>query len=889
MVFGVGVGLDAFVVSATVDGEIKGEADAFFAADQFGRIRLSDFMSGCVFDPLEGEITAGVVIHLSVGFSPFKLTHTIPLAETTLVDFSLGCAGSGMGIESDQGFALAAQTATAAVNAPDDPNGAILQLNVGARSDHRSIGGVVGDPNSTKPEIFKVTLGTHTDDDGNVTNIPDTLGVWAYGINEVYGSTDHKIGTIVASFGVGDDALIINSAVTQASDIHGNEGDDVLLGGGGNDILHGDAGNDYLRAGAGDNQLFGGTGNDTLAAGEGRDLLDGGDGTAASDGNNSDGSPQIDQVTYENSTAGVSFTPTKIDGRFAFVGSGGWAEGDKLISIEYLIGSPFRDTLYANPTQDTTLEGLGGNDTLLGGTGKDFLIGGPGADYLNGSVAGTIQNGNFVPSVEEDGTTYASSLGAVQIDLAAHTATGGDAQGDVLISIEDVQGTAYGDLLLGDNSRNVLDGWFGDDIIDGRLGADVIGAGAGDDTVFGRASGATLDGGDGFGDLLTYERASAAVTVNLKTGDGRLTGSSTHDTITPYVVVAPDGTAHSVAGFSSFENLTGSAFFDSLTGDDFDNIIKGLAGNDTIHGGAGDDTLIGGVGADTMDGGDGIDLADYSSSLFGVSVDLFHGTGASGDAAGDVLVLKSTGANTTFNTIENLLGSLQPDTLIGDDGTNVIDPNLSHSRLNSGFIDLVDGGAGIDTLKLDYSQEDLGKGMAGGFDIGATSTDWKTTGTFTRQMLSTSDVRDGVTFSNIERLEVIGTIKNDLVRAGQGDDTIATGGGDDTVYAGLGNDRVYSGSGNDFVALGTGADLKLSASGGLYRLDVDGGAGHRHPVGLVRRVTLRHRHQRPQHDIVLHRAESLAAGRDGNPQFRDPEGHIDRQGRRPHRAARAIR
>src|SRR5262249_27547965 len=150
----------------------------------------------------------------------------------------------------------------------------------------------------------------------------------------------------------------------------------------------------------------------------------------------------IDQVSYEKSTGAVFFSPTTINGRSAFTGTGGWAQGDTLVSIEYLIGSNFSDVVWANPGQDTALEGLAGNVSLNGGTGRDFLVGGPGADYINGSIFG---------SIEEDGTSYATSFGAVQVDLAAHTATGGDAQGDVLISIEDVQGSAYDDLLLGDN------------------------------------------------------------------------------------------------------------------------------------------------------------------------------------------------------------------------------------------------------------------------------------------------------------------------------------------------------------------------------------------------------------------------------------------------------
>lgn len=149
---------------------------------------------------------------------------------------------------------------------------------------------------------------------------------------------------------------------------------------------------------------------------------------------------------------------------------------------------------------------------------------------------------------------------------------------DTLISIENVTGSAFDDLLIGDPGANVLDGGAGIDLLDGGEGNDTLIGGPGNDT---------LIGGDGT-DTVSYASASAGVVVDL--ADGVATNDG-------------DGGADMLGGI---ENVTGSAFDDSLTGDGFANVLNGGAGNDTLVGGAGNDTLI---------GGDGNDVFKYSFDL----------------------------------------------------------------------------------------------------------------------------------------------------------------------------------------------------------------------------------------------------------------------------------
>ena len=161
---------------------------------------------------------------------------------------------------------------------------------------------------------------------------------------------------------------------------------------------------------------------------------------------------------------------------------------------------------------DNAITGNGGNNTLAG-------LGG--ADALDGSL-GT------------DTATYAASAIAVNVSLATGLGHGGDAEGDTLVNIENLTGSSLDDTLEGNGGSNVLAG------------------GAGTDTV-------------------SYEHATAGVTVSLAVTSAQNTIGAGIDTLT------------------SVENLTGSAFDDTLTGSSSANVLMGLAGNDVLNAGAGGD------------------------------------------------------------------------------------------------------------------------------------------------------------------------------------------------------------------------------------------------------------------------------------------------------------
>lgn len=302
----------------------------------------------------------------------------------------------------------------------------------------------------------------------------------------------------------------------------GTVADDVLTGGNGDDQLSGGLGNDMLSGGIGNDLLFGEDGNDVLYAGEGDDELSGGDGN---------------------------------------------------------------DTLYGNA----------GDDRQFGGAGTDYMMGGEGADLMDGGEG-------------EDYAYYSGSASGVQVDLGGGTASGGDAEGDVLINIEHLSGSAWDDSLTGDANANnlyggggqdTLAGGEGNDILNGQEGNDTLQGGAGNDSLDGGSGGDFMDGGEGV-DYAYYSYSTAGVQVELGGGPG-VGGDAEGDVLV------------------NIENLWGSAWDDTLTGDangnyllggNGEDTLSGLDGSDGLYGGDGNDLLFGGAGYDTLYGDAGADILD---------------------------------------------------------------------------------------------------------------------------------------------------------------------------------------------------------------------------------------------------------------------------------------
>lgn len=261
-----------------------------------------------------------------------------------------------------------------------------------------------------------------------------------------------------------------------------------------------------------------------------------------------------------------------------------------------LLGTGFADLLV----------GLGGSDSLAGGPNDDILSGGPGGDILSGNGGNDSLEGGEGPDqinggVGNDTAVYARSAAAVEIDLARGTLQGGDAQGDTLVSIENLFGSRFADRLLGDNRPNVLNGHAGNDVIDGRAGDDRLVGGAGNDVLIGNLGADVLIGGPGT-DIASYVASTAAVTVNLTSGKAS-GGHAEGDRIFSTEIVV---------GSRYDDRLIGDAAANRLLGGDGSDALNGQGGNDQIVGGAGRDSLNGVTGNDVMNGGGGIDFMHFA-------------------------------------------------------------------------------------------------------------------------------------------------------------------------------------------------------------------------------------------------------------------------------------
>jgi Ca2+-binding RTX toxin-like protein len=308
-------------------------------------------------------------------------------------------------------------------------------------------------------------------------------------------------------------------------------------------------------------------------------------------------------------------------------------------------GTPGNDVMIGTDA-DEHMQGFRGDDILFGGGGNDQLDGGIGNDRLEGGPGSDTYNGG--PGI--DTLAFGVEDGPANVNLATSSVVSSGSF-EFVQNVENVSGSVFGDTLLGDDNDNVLQGGGGLDLLGGGLGND------------------TLDGGRD-GAYATWAGEEGAVVVDLAAGTATEWDGG-HDRL-----IAITG-------------AVGTDFNDTLRGDAGANRLEGGKGDDVLAGRGGDDVLVGGPGADTLQGGAGNDTADYSGPG-PVRVSLLSGEAV--DAGGAVDHLSG---------IENVVGSLAPDLLMGDNGAN---------RLTGGVgADTLRGGGGADTFvftdRLDFGDD----------------------------------------------------------------------------------------------------------------------------------------------------------------------------------------
>ncbi len=674
-------------------------------------------------------------------------------------------------------------------------------------------------------DLLFASRGNDTLDGGSDTDVAlYNVGLFTNGVT--INNTDTAIGTVLAHTvdkrGFGTDTLI------DVSNFHGTNFDDTIyIGGMGGTYSFDMGGDDYVEASqdanAEDHYFRSGSGNDTLVGTVDRDTIDYEDNNADSAGAVSqganvdiaagtatDGWGDTDTLISVESARGTQFDDTLRgdDGRNDFMGregsdlldgrggdrdraryrddpasvdvdlaagtaTDGWGDTDTLIGIERIEGSQFDDTLRGDEERNN-IEGEDGDDLIEGRGGNDWFAGHAGNDTIDGGDG------------DADVANYDESPGAVSVDLAAGTASDGYGGTDTLISIEEAEGSEFGDTLRGDDNRNHLEGRGGDDLLEGREGNDSFNAGSGNDTI---------DGGTGV-DFADYNNdrddfGPTGVTVDLTTGTATDRYGDTDTLI-------------------SIEEVRGSQGNDTIIGNAEENYIQGEAGDDSLVGNEGRDTFEPGQGDDTIDGGEsfaefsGGDRVRYDrehedGGFQGINVDL--GAGIATDTFGNTDTLVS---------IEEIQGSVFDDTiagtetdedLVGRDGDDLI--------VSGGGDDYLEGGAGNDTI--------IG-GVGGEFIRPGTGTDVIEAGepgtTGEQGHLSYRDNRDEVPASGIT-----------VTFTGEQSGTVIDYGGSTDTFSGI---EIVEGT--DAADVFTGADGDQEFRGFQGNDTFDGGAGDRDEV-----------------------------------------------------------
>jgi len=391
--------------------------------------------------------------------------------------------------------------------------------------------------------------------------------------------------------------------------------------------------------------------------------------------------------------------------------------------------------------------------------------------------------------------------------------------------------TASNDTITGVASNDELNGGGGDDVISGLAGDDVIhgdisGATAsvavniatslqtsdGSETlrivVEGLPDGAQLSAGDNVatGTWLLEERDLAGLTLTLPADSDdctllvsavavNRTNGTTSTASSSIVVTLPD--------IDGSDRLDGGAANDLLYGEGGNDLLNGGSGNDTLYGGDGDDHLTGGDGADVLSGGAGNDTLIIDADDASLDID-------GGDGFDTVVINDTRDVHfaTAFSAVERVYGGRGNDTIIGDDGRNILYGGAGE--------DVLSGGGGDDDIYANADDVIAGSdGLNGGagddtlFFEGGNGVSFDATGRGFETVVGTES-DDSISYTGSSAIMVEGLGGNDRIESGFGADILDGGAGDDTVD--------YSSSGSSvYVDLGTGNVRGGSAQGDTIR------------------------------------------------------------------------
>ncbi len=633
--------------------------------------------------------------------------------------------------------------------------------------------------------------------------------------------------------------------------VQGSSSDDVITGNFEDNIIDGWYGDDQLSGGSGgDDEIHGGAGNDIIfSTWDGGDKLDGGEGhdtlsyersTQGVDANlyGNDDTDEAYNNEGDDEIARVLVSSVKVAGSDPAEYTNTYAA--HISTFEDLTGSKFNDSLIGDD-QYNVITGLAGNDHIEGKGGNDILIGGAGADYLDGGSGIDLAD-------------YRGSSAGVFVSLISGNGLNGDANGDNLVSIENLLGSDHSDTLAGDNNDNEIDPG-----LTGSTVSDIVSGGGGTDTL-------NLDysrGGNTKGVVGGYTAGSL---TDGSFSRAENTGGLQRDGVQFVLIerLKVVGTAHDDVIFAG----AGNDFITTSAGNDL--IFAGL-GVDRVFAGKGNDIVVsgsdenrslsalGGSAPVELNGGAGIDGLSISLAASTENITLI-GTSGSADFEGVNLKLKNGTGISNFEVLLNVVTGSGDDVvrqtgdfdnfIVTGFGVDEIRPGLGKDYVDGGLdyhiggeivapdasgklvpvksIDALYANNG-DLLVLDYS----GEGTAVSGSVGTVTTGFTVAdGNLTRQLQTNAghytSGANSVDFTNIERLDVTGSSGNDLLvgtnllfgrNVGADGEIIASKSlrGDDRLFGGAGNDLLIGNTGDDTLLGGDGDDVLLGAAVGSGR------------------------------------------------------------------------
>ena len=474
-----------------------------------------------------------------------------------------------------------------------------------------------------------------------------------------------------------------------------------------------------------------------------------------------------------------------------------------------VLGTRGRDVIVGTAANDV-IDGRGGNDLICGRAGDDTLAGGGGHDSLNGqndsgfgdALIGGAGNdflsggGGQNPVTFANTADYVEYSGAtgVNVNLSTGVATGYGT--DTLVNIEQVGGTAYDDVLIGDAGFNALFGNDGNDTLDVGAGdQQLVWPGMGDDSVTGPSGSRTM---------VLYDDLPALTGVTIDLAAGTATGAGT-DRLT------------------NITDATGSVGNDTITGTNGPNVINSCSGTDTVNFNGNSATgtdptpFINAIGIDVgFDQACAVTTATPGNTSYngGSGIAMVCWCAATGPITANLQTGTATGAGTdTLSNIDGVIGGPAADTLIGSANRDFLEGTSGNDRL--------DGGGGDDVMIAFHMADltvDLGAGTASGYFAGDPTL---STYTVTRIEEVWGSLDDGdILIGDNANNRFLGFGGNDTLTGNQGSDHLDGGEGTDTGDGGQGSDTCVSietPTGCETTTASRTGHARSAAGAGIYR------------------------------------------------------------------------